>query len=220
MSDATVRAALTPRIRAVDNILNPARTNYVAASDTCIQCHSQGRPLDNPIEGKYYDWPVGYRVGLKLANFWKLEDHVLGKTDFYYFADGTAHKNRMQGNDFVQSVMYRRGISCFDCHDAHGTSNYAELREPAEKLCLECHGPASPNGPRTATIEATYPSQRRNSGRPMRGLPHAGDRDRRSSRHLRARAHVPVYLASRDRQIRHPKPLHVVSHQQANVVGY
>jgi predicted CXXCH cytochrome family protein len=138
---------------AVDNILNPARTNYVDASDTCIQCHSQGRPLGNPIEGKYYDWPVGYRVGLKLANFWKLEDHTLGKTDFYYFADGTAHKNRMQGNDFVQSLMYRRGISCFDCHDVHGTSNYAQLREPAEKLCLECHGPASPNGPRTATIE-------------------------------------------------------------------
>jgi predicted CXXCH cytochrome family protein len=137
----------------VDNILNPARTNYVDASDTCIQCHSQGRPLNNPIEGKYYDWPVGYRVGLKLANFWKLEDHVLGKTDFYYFADGTAHKNRMQGNDFVQSLMYRRGISCFDCHDAHGTSNYAQLREPAETLCLECHGPTSPNGPRTAAIE-------------------------------------------------------------------
>ena len=28
------------------------------ANDTCIQCHSQGRPLKNPIEGKYYDWPV------------------------------------------------------------------------------------------------------------------------------------------------------------------
>lgn len=138
---------------AADNILNPARMNYVAANDTCIQCHSQGRPLDNPIEGKFYDWPVGYRVGLNLADFWKLEDHVLGKTGFYYFADGTAHKNRMQGNDFVQSLMYRRGVTCLDCHDAHGTSNYAELREPAAKLCLECHGPESPNGPRSATIE-------------------------------------------------------------------
>ena len=136
-----------------DNILNPARSDYVAASDTCIQCHSQGRPLKNPIEGKYYDWPVGYRVGLELRDFWKLEDHFLGQTDFYYFADGTAHKNRMQGNDFVQSVMYRRGITCFDCHDTHGTGNYAQLREPAEELCFQCHGPMSPNGPRTATIE-------------------------------------------------------------------
>ena len=136
-----------------DNIVNPAHMDYVAASDTCIQCHSQGRPLTSPIEGKYYDWPVGYQVGLRLQDFWKLEDHTLAETNFYYFADGTAHKNRMQGNDFMQSVMYRRGITCFDCHDVHGTSNYAQLREPADKLCLECHGPLSPNGPRTATLE-------------------------------------------------------------------
>jgi predicted CXXCH cytochrome family protein len=136
-----------------DNIVNPAHMNYVAASDTCISCHSQGRPLTSPIEGKYYDWPVGYHVGLRLQDFWKLEDHTLAETNFYYFADGTAHKNRMQGNDFMQSVMYRRGITCFDCHDVHGTNNYAQLREPADKLCLECHGLLSPNGPRTATLE-------------------------------------------------------------------
>ena len=137
-----------------DNIVNPAHMNYVAASDTCIQCHSQGQPLSNPIEGKYYDWPVGYRVGLELAHYWKLEDHSLGEPqNFLYFPDGTAHKNRMQGNDFVQSVMYRRGVTCFDCHDVHGTPNYAQLRKPANILCLDCHGPLSPNGPRTATIE-------------------------------------------------------------------
>ena len=135
------------------NILNPARLNYVQASDTCIQCHSQGRPLSNPIEGRYYDWPVGFRVGLDLQNFWKLEDHTLGQTTFTHFANGTAHKNRMQGNDFVKSVMYRRGITCFTCHDIHGTENYAELRKPADQLCLDCHGPLSLNGPRTGTIE-------------------------------------------------------------------
>jgi predicted CXXCH cytochrome family protein len=135
------------------NILNAARMDYVAASDTCIQCHSQGRPRISPIEGKYYDWPVGYRVGLKLQDFWTLEDHTLGQPTFTHFPDGTAHKNRMQGNDFVQSVMYRRGVTCFSCHDVHGTDNYAQLREPADKICLECHGPSSPNGPRTATLE-------------------------------------------------------------------
>ena len=30
-------------------IVNPARLDYVAANDTCIRCHSQGRPLTNPI---------------------------------------------------------------------------------------------------------------------------------------------------------------------------
>jgi predicted CXXCH cytochrome family protein len=135
------------------NILSPSRMDYVAASDTCIQCHSQGRPLQNPIEGRYFDWPVGFHVGLKLSDYWRLEDHKLGETTFTHYADGTAHKNRMQGNDFVQSVMYLRGVTCFDCHDTHGTENYAQLRKPADKICLDCHGPLSPNGPRTAFLE-------------------------------------------------------------------
>ena len=135
------------------NTLNPARMDYVQASDTCIQCHSQGRPVTIPIEGKYYDWPVGYQVGLNLSDYWNLEEHTLGETTFTHYADGSAHKNRMQGNDFVQSVMYRRGVTCFSCHDAHGTDNYAQLRKTADKLCLDCHGPLSLNGPRTGTIE-------------------------------------------------------------------
>ena len=135
------------------NILDPERMDYVRANDSCIQCHSQGRPLTNPIEGKHYDWPVGYRVGLNLRDYWQLEEHTLGETTFTYFPDGTAHKNRMQGNDFVQSVMYRRGVTCFSCHDVHGTDNYAQLRKPADQLCLDCHGPLSLNGPHTATIE-------------------------------------------------------------------
>jgi len=31
-------------------------------------CHSQGQPLKNPIGGKYYDWPVGFHVGLNLSD--------------------------------------------------------------------------------------------------------------------------------------------------------
>jgi predicted CXXCH cytochrome family protein len=134
------------------NILNPARMDEVSANDTCIQCHSQGRPPTNPIEGKYYDWPVGYHVGLNLRDYWQLEDHKLGELSFTHFPDGTAHKNRMQGNDFVQSGMYRHGVTCFDCHDVHGTKNYAQLRKPANEICLDCHGPGSRNGPREATL--------------------------------------------------------------------
>jgi predicted CXXCH cytochrome family protein len=135
------------------NIVNPARLDSVQAVNVCIQCHSQGQPLTNPVNGKYYDWPVGFYVGLDLKDFWKLEEHKLGETTFTHFADGTAHKNRMQGNDFVESAMYTHGITCFSCHDVHGTENNADLLKPANVLCLECHGPKSPNGPRAATIE-------------------------------------------------------------------
>ena len=135
------------------SILNPGKMDYVRGNDTCIQCHSQGRPLINPVGGKYYDWPVGYSAGLNLRDFWELEDHTLGQTSFTHFADGTAHKNRMQGNDFIQSVMYRRGVTCFSCHDVHGTNNYAELRKPANVICLDCHTPGGLNGPRARMLE-------------------------------------------------------------------
>jgi predicted CXXCH cytochrome family protein len=135
-----------------DNIVNPARTDAVHASDVCIQCHSQGKPLKNPIEGRYYDWPVGFNAGQNLADYWQLEDHKKGELTFTHFPDGTSHKNRMQGNDFVTSVMYTRGVACFSCHDVHGTGNNADLIKPATVMCLECHGPKSPNGPHTATI--------------------------------------------------------------------
>ena len=134
------------------NIVNPARLGS-RGSDVCIQCHSQGQPLANPIQGKYYDWPVGFDVTKNLSDFWQLEEHKLGETTFTHFPDGTGHKNRMQGNDFVQSLMYSRGVTCFSCHDVHGTENNADLIRPANVLCLQCHGPKSPNGPHTATIE-------------------------------------------------------------------
>jgi predicted CXXCH cytochrome family protein len=135
------------------NILNPSQMDSVASTDTCIACHSQGQPKSGLIEGKAYDWPVGYRAGEHLKDYWKLEDITLGQTDFYHYADGSAHKNRMQGNDFVQSVMYEKGVTCASCHDVHGTGNYAQLRKPADKICMDCHSANSANGPHVASLE-------------------------------------------------------------------
>jgi predicted CXXCH cytochrome family protein len=137
-----------------ENIVNPARLDFVRANDVCIQCHSQGRPRQNPIEGRYYDWPVGFEVGKNLREFWELEEHKLGEQSFTHFADGTAHKNRMQGNDFVTSQMYTHGVNCFTCHDVHGTENNADLVKTANILCLGCHSPSSPIGPHAPTVEA------------------------------------------------------------------
>jgi predicted CXXCH cytochrome family protein len=152
------------RLPSARNIVNPAKLDAVHATDTCIQCHSQGQPLANPIQGKYYDWPVGFHQGGNLSDFWKLEEHKLGEATFTHFPDGTAHKNRMQGNDFVQSAMYKHGVTCFSCHDVHGTSNNADLVKPAGQLCLTCHGPSSPNGPHAPTLEDHTHHQRGSPG--------------------------------------------------------
>jgi predicted CXXCH cytochrome family protein len=49
--------------------------------------------------------------------------------------------------------MYTHGVKCSSCHDVHGTDNQAQLLKPASVMCLECHGPGSPNGPHTSTIQ-------------------------------------------------------------------
>ena len=67
-----------------------------------------------------------------LKDFWTLEEKHLGETTFTHFAEGTAKKNRMQANDFVDSLMYRRGITCFSCHDVHGTNHNADLIKPPQ----------------------------------------------------------------------------------------
>lgn len=146
------------------NIVNPAKLNYIAANNVCIQCHAQGRPVGNPVNGQYFDWPFGFdqaigHVGFETAladlhDYWHLEPHQLGEANFYYYANGTAHKNRMQANDYVQSLMYRHGVTCFDCHEVHGTKNPFELKMPPNQMCLECHAPNSENGPYASTIEA------------------------------------------------------------------
>ncbi len=139
-----------------DNIVNPARLSSFAGNDTCIQCHSQGRPLSNPIAGKFYDWPVGYEPGKHLADFWHLEELKPGVTDFLQFADLTAHKNRMQGNDFAQSNMYHRSIRCFDCHQVHSPQNPSNLIAVGNALCLNCHTPDNPAGLKGTVSEHTH----------------------------------------------------------------
>ena len=139
------------------NIVNPETLDFVRANDTCIQCHSQGQPLTNPIAGRYYDWPVGYLPGEKLADYWKLEELKFGTTNFYQFADETAHKNRMQGNDFVQSNMYHRELRCFDCHQVHSNKNLANLAvADSNKLCLGCHTEDNPAGLKGTVSEHTH----------------------------------------------------------------
>jgi len=130
-----------------DNIVNPARLDQVSGNDVCIQCHSQGQPLQKPLNGVYYDWPVGYEPGKRLSDYWRLEEHKLGEETFTHWPEGSAHKNRMQGNDFVQSQMYKRGVACWSCHDVHGTDNNALLLKPVNSTCTTCHTPQSLPGP-------------------------------------------------------------------------
>lgn len=138
------------------NIVNPATLDFVRGNDVCIQCHSQGRPVQTPTHGMYVDWPVGFLPGQRLADSWRLETWQPGKQDFYYWQDGSAHKNRMQGNDFVESTMYHRQLRCFDCHQVHSNRNPSNLIATGNALCLGCHTKDNPAGLRGSVSSHTH----------------------------------------------------------------
>ena len=124
----------------------------------------------------------------------------------------------MQGNDFVQSVMYTHGVTCFSCHDVHGTENNADLLKPANVLCLECHGPNSPNGPHAATHRGAHASRGRERRERMRRLSHAEDRaeDRRRQRPR----HTFKFITPKDTELlKVPNPCGDLSRGQARELG-
>jgi hypothetical protein len=84
----------------------------------CFQCHMRGKPHKGQFET--YAWAVGYTPGDDLKKYWSYSKPS-SENNYGFWADGYAHRNRVQGNNFIQSKMYRKGLSCFTCHDPHGS---------------------------------------------------------------------------------------------------
>jgi len=126
------------------DIINPAKLTHERGNMVCFQCHMSGRPPQGEFET--YAWPVGYTPGEDLKKYW-FYSKPSGKNGYDLWADGYAHKNRVQGNTFIQSKMYHNGVSCFTCHDPHGSRYTSFTVKSAEtnSLCLSCHGENSPN---------------------------------------------------------------------------
>lgn len=122
----------------VDNIVNPARLSTARSMDICLSCHQAGKPPGND-----YAWAVGYLPGMDLSKFWHAFEPEAGLMTSEFWQNGTAHKNRVQGNTFVQSVMYHEGMQCTNCHDSHGSRHRSMTLKSADNnsLCLTCHGP-------------------------------------------------------------------------------
>lgn len=131
------------------NIVNPARLSTERSMEVCLACHQAGKPAGNE-----YAWPVGYQPGKKLADYWHGFEPEPGKQTAEFWDNGTAHKNRVQGNTFSQSVMHAHGIQCSNCHDAHGSRNLSMTVKSASTnaLCLTCHGPGKNVGPNYTSI--------------------------------------------------------------------
>jgi len=86
----------------------------------CAACHSLRSPLTDGIDpaSKFLDQ---FSPAL-------LEDTL-------YFPDGQIKGEVYVWGSFLQSKMYKAGVSCFDCHDSHSL----KLKAKGNNLCTRCH---------------------------------------------------------------------------------
>ena len=102
---------------------NPRRTTARRSEreiEMCARCHSRrGQIHEDYVHGQ----PVGddYRVALLSEDL--------------YFPDGQIKGEVYEYGSFLQSRMYREGVTCSDCHEPHSL----KLRAERNNVCLQCH---------------------------------------------------------------------------------
>ena len=91
--------------------------------DACAGCHARRKVIANdPVPGGRFldgNLPALLEPGL-------------------YHADGQIDGEVFEYGSFVQSRMFRAGVTCSNCHEPHG----AKLRTEGNSLCAQCHMPA------------------------------------------------------------------------------
>ncbi len=91
--------------------------------DTCGRCHARRSAIT-----------ARYRHGQTL-----LDSHQPALLEEgLYFADGQIRGEVYVWGSFVQSAMYRAGVTCNDCHDAHSL----RVRGEGNAVCATCHTPS------------------------------------------------------------------------------
>ncbi len=87
---------------------------------SCATCHALRRELGE-----------SFRPGAEYLDHY--EPVLLEEGE--YRSDGSVVEEAYEWGSFLQSRMYREGVSCNDCHDAHSS----DLRAEGDALCQSCH---------------------------------------------------------------------------------
>ena len=88
--------------------------------ETCGLCHARRAQLRD-----------GYVPGQSLGT----TDQVALLEPGLFWPDGQMRDEVYNYAPFLQSKMYRKGVTCSDCHDPHTQ----QLRAPGSQVCLQCH---------------------------------------------------------------------------------
>jgi predicted CXXCH cytochrome family protein len=102
------------------NAVRSAPRRSTREIEMCARCHSRRGPIS---EDYGHGRPLGDTHRLAL-----LEDGL-------YYPDGQMRDEVYVYGSFLQSKMFRHGVTCSDCHEPHSLG----LRAPEGEVCLQCH---------------------------------------------------------------------------------
>jgi predicted CXXCH cytochrome family protein len=110
-------------MNAETGIARRTETLVSAELDVCAACHARRKVIaKNPV------------AGAKLLDSYL---PALLEPDLYH-ADGQIDGEVYEYGSFLQSRMYRAGVTCSNCHEPHSL----QLRAEGNALCAQCHLPA------------------------------------------------------------------------------
>jgi predicted CXXCH cytochrome family protein len=116
---ASAQWAIDPKTQAP--FRNPPRTEHNEV-ELCARCHASRMTIEE-----------GVHPGQSIHQ----SHRVSTLDDPQYYADGQIRGEVYVYGSFVQSKMYKAGVTCSDCHDPHE----ATLRASGNALCTRCHTP-------------------------------------------------------------------------------
>ncbi len=142
-----------------ENIYMATRHDPIRSMEVCLQCHMRNvdKRLDSltikDLYNKIKDYADGFEPGMSLTKYKKAMPYQPGINDSKFYGNGVGVKNRMQGNEYVQSTMYKHGITCMNCHDPHSIDNTTQ-NSRGDEFCMSCHKMGSPLGPHQSSLAA------------------------------------------------------------------
>jgi len=96
--------------------------------EVCAQCHARRAQIAE-----------GYHAGKPFLDHYRPALLTPG----LYYPDGQQRDEVYIWGSFLQSKMYRAGVTCSDCHDPHSQ----KLRAEGNAVCAQCHLPAKYDAP-------------------------------------------------------------------------
>ena len=135
------------------NIVNPAKLDFVRANDTCIQCHSQGQPLTNPIAGQVLRLAGRLPSGRQAAGLLEARGAQAGRDDLH----ALPRRHRAQEPDAGQRLRAEP--------DVHARRHLLQLpRRPRHRrttpICIKPVTRHLPHLPRPDVAERTARARR------------------------------------------------------------